>query len=152
MGVACATGPAYWYSGPAHPRDDDAVLSPSGGDLQRHFTVVIIALDGRPLEASSTSELRIAPGPHAFRARVKFRQYATGWAQTWMEAEVHASFEARRGHTYLPDAVVAGSGVFGNVADMGVDYPATCLPSQRAGIARLLPPTAEINDGCLARR
>ncbi len=149
--VGCASTPVAWYDGPLHPREQDAVLSPVGGDLQRHFTVVIVGLDGRALEAASVTEVRLAPGTHALRARVKVGTYPEGRRLYWREAEVHLTFEALPGHTYLPDAAMVGEVAIGRVTDLGVGYPAECLPAARRG-PRLLPGTPEADAACQPAR
>jgi hypothetical protein len=145
--AGCATSPAGWYDGALHPRAEDAVLSPVGGDLTRHFTVVIVELDGRALDAGAIDEIRLAPGRHAFRARVKFGTYPSGPRLYWQEAEVHWAFEAQRGHTYLPDAELAAGAAFGKVTDLGDAYPADCLPAAHRGFRRL-PATPEADAAC----
>jgi hypothetical protein len=145
--AGCATGPVGWYGGALHPRAEDAVLSPVGGDLQRHFTVVIVELDGRALDAAAVDEVRLRPGPHAFRARVKFGTYLAGSRLHWQEAEVHLAFDAQQGHTYLPDASLASGVAFGSVTDLGEDYPGDCLPAARRGFPGLAA-TREANTAC----
>lgn len=147
MLTACASGAVAWYDGPLRPRGEDAILSPVGGDLQRHFTVVIVELDGRLLEAASVAEVRLAPGTHALRARVKFGSYPAGSRLYWQEAEIHLAFDALPGHTYLPDASLLAGVVVGRVTDLGVDYPAECLPAARRG-PRLLPATHAADAAC----
>jgi hypothetical protein len=126
--AGCSLQNVKLYDGPDRPASEQVTVSAIGLYPDRQLSLMVVEIDGKSIASGRAASFLLLPGTYQVKVQATKDFKAGGSVVTYKRAEPVSRLEARAGHTYVPNARLAGDVVSIYFDDKGPDFPPECLP------------------------